>query len=48
MEGNRNLRPDWLGGLWTVSRVLMGLGLALLAAELLLTLGLCWGLIWPI
>lgn len=48
MEGNRNLRPDWLGCLWAASRVLMALGLALLAAELLLTLGLCWGLIWPI
>lgn len=48
MEGNRNPGPDWLGCLWTASRVRLGLGLALLAVELLLTLGLCWGLIWPI
>lgn len=39
-------RP-WLGYLWRISQVLLGLGLALLAAELLLFLGLVWDLIWP-
>ena len=42
------LHKPWLGYLWTASRVLLGLGLALLAVELLLTLGLIWGLIWSL
>lgn len=42
------LHKPWLGYLWMASRVLLGLALALLAVELLLTLGLFWGLIWPI
>lgn len=42
------LHRPWLGYLWMASRVLLGLALALLAVELLLTLGLFWGLIWPI
>ena len=42
------IHKPWLGYLWTASQVLLGLGLALLAVELRLTLGLCWGLIWPI
>lgn len=46
-ELGRIHRP-WLGYLWTASRVLLGMALALLGAELLLTLGLFWGLIWPI
>lgn len=42
------IHKPWLGYLWTASRVLLGLGLALLAVELLLTLGLIWGLIWSL
>ena len=42
------LHKPWLGYLWTASRVLLGLALALAAVELLLTLGLVWGLIWPL
>ena len=42
------LHKPWLGYLWTASRVLLGLALALAAVELLLTLGLFWGLIWPL
>ena len=42
------LHRPWLGYLWMASRVLLGLALAVLAVELLLTLGLFWGLIWPI
>ena len=42
------IHKPWLGYLWTASQVLLGLGLALLAVELLLTLGLIWGLIWSL
>ena len=39
-------RP-WLGYVWTASKVALGLGLALLAVELVLAAGVAWDLLWP-
>lgn len=41
------IHKPWLGYLWTASKVLLTLALAVLALECLLALCVVWDLIWP-
>ncbi len=41
------IHKPWLGWLWTASKILLGLALAVLVIQALLLLGALWELVWP-